>query len=189
MSATIRLVKIRALLSVFILGTSVLSLGACHSDGLYDPCPLSNSIMDACAQVPGEGAQCTSDEECDAGLSCVEGQCADGSAYTCVVAEHPFCLEQICASWQGAEAVCTRPCVIDDDCPGTDQCKSHNNLRFCVAAETLVEWSPFDQTPLLNDGEACGFGVPCNGSSECCPEGSDQAGICAPIGSCGVLSE
>lgn len=177
---------IRAILTALLVTGIGYLASACHSDGLYDPCPMSNSIQEACEQVPGEGAECASDAECENGLTCVEGRCADGTAYTCVVAEHPFCLEEICASWEGSEAVCTRACDSDGDCPGADQCKAHNGLKFCVEADKLAEWSPFDQTPRVADGEACGQGVPCEGTSECCPEDTDKAGICAPVGTCGA---
>lgn len=175
----------RATQSALLTIAAALLCAACHSDGLYDPCPLSNSITEACDQVPGEGLACTSDAECEEGLSCVEGRCADGTAYTCVVAEHPFCLEEICASWEGAEALCTRACENDDDCPGLDRCKAHNGIQFCVPADLLSDWSPFEQTQLLTEGEACGQGVPCDGANECCPAGSEKAGFCAAAGTCG----
>ena len=178
----------RATISALLMLSTALFAVACHSDGLYAECPLSNSILDACEQVPGEGASCATAADCPEGLSCAAGQCTDGTAYTCVVAEHPFCLEQICASWEGAESVCTRACTGDDDCPGEDKCMSHNALRFCVASEQLSDWSPFDQTELVDNGEACGVGIPCISASECCAEGTQYAGVCAPRGTCGELA-
>ena len=168
----------------FVCAITACLASACHSDGLYDPCPMSNSILDACAQVVGEGTTCQSDAECLDGLTCVGGTCADGTAYTCVVAEHPFCLEEICASWQGGEAVCTRACVSDDECPGEGRCMAHNDLKFCVDSSQLVDWSPFEQPGPLEDGESCGGERPCQSGSECCPDGSAQALRCAPVGSC-----
>jgi hypothetical protein len=178
----------RPTISALLILSGALFAVACHSDGLYAPCPLSNSILDACAQAPGEGAVCTTAAECSEGLSCAAGQCTDGTAYTCVVAEHPFCLDQICASWEGTEPVCTRACVIDDDCPGADKCMAHNSLRFCVVSEQLPEWSPFDQAELLNNGDACGTGIPCVSESECCPEATEYAGLCVPRGDCGEVA-
>ena len=116
----------------FLVALLMLGVTACHSDGLYDPCPLSKSIVAACSDAAQEGLSCTSSDDCGQGLSCVDGQCSDGTAFTCVVAEHPFCLEEICASWQGAPSVCTRECAIDDDCPGEGRCVQHQSLRFCV---------------------------------------------------------
>lgn len=179
---------LRATISALLLLSGAFSAAACHSDGLYAPCPLSNSILDACSQTSGEGEACATAADCPEGLSCTEGQCTDGTAYTCVVAEHPFCLEQICASWEGAASVCTRACATDDECPGDDKCMAHNALRFCVSSDQLSEWSPFDQTELLTDGEACGTGIPCIAESECCAEGTEFAGICVPRGACGEVA-
>lgn len=136
---------LRAAISLLCLGVLSLAGVACHSDGLYDPCPLSNSIKDVCSQASAEGRSCDDSADCADGLTCVDGTCSDGTAFTCVVAEHPFCLEQICASWQGAPSVCTRACVVDDDCPGTGSCVSHQGLDFCIDTGSAYEPSVFDR--------------------------------------------
>lgn len=100
---------------MLLAATALLSFAAlsgCPDDNLFTDCPLSNSIAAACEDVGG------------------------GVDFNCVVAEHPYCLEEICASWQGSESFCTRSCVIDDDCPGTSTCESHLQLDFCVPAES-----------------------------------------------------
>ncbi len=93
---------------VLVAVSSLIALSGCPDDNLYTACPLSNSIIEACANA------------------------GDGVEYNCVVAEHPYCLEEICASWQGSDSFCTRSCVIDDDCPGTATCESHLDIKFCV---------------------------------------------------------
>lgn len=80
----------------------------CAPDPLFMDCPLSNSINASCEAE------------------------ADGIVYTCVVAEHPTCLESICASWQGGPAECTQACGSDADCPSEASCQSHLGLSFCV---------------------------------------------------------
>ena len=159
---------------------------ACHSDGLYDPCPLSKSIVDACNKAPFEGTLCETQGDCAGDLSCVDGACSDGTAYTCVVAEHPFCLEEICASWQGAPAVCTRSCTNDDDCPGSGSCVSHQALQFCVDGLSEASTGVFEEitgdgtggssTPACGDGQwMCSDGA-CITSGQVCDQASDCAG-------------
>ncbi len=177
-----------ALISACGLAACLTFLAGCHSDGLYSECPLSNSIIEACSQLPGEGVVCGTDADCLTGLTCVDGACADSTMMTCVVEEHPFCLEQICASWQGAPSVCTRACEIDDDCPGTGRCMAHTDIMFCVEPEYLADWSPFEQSTPTKEGTACGDGLACAAESECCPEGSALAATCAPEGTCDTAS-
>ena len=80
----------------------------CAPDPMFMECPLSNSIV----------AECQTDE--------------DTILFTCVVAEHPYCLDSICASWQGSPAECTQSCQSDGDCPAGSTCQTHLNLSFCV---------------------------------------------------------
>ena len=80
----------------------------CAPDPLFMECPLSNSIV----------AECKTD--------------ADSILFTCVVAEHPYCLESICASWQGGPAECTQACQSDGECPAGSSCQTHLDMSFCV---------------------------------------------------------
>jgi hypothetical protein len=80
----------------------------CDPDPLFMDCPLSNSIKASCATE------------------------SESIVYTCVVAEHPYCLESICASWQGGPSECTLGCAGDSDCPAGSSCQSHLDLKFCV---------------------------------------------------------
>lgn len=184
--ATIRLVTHRAYIYWSGLALFTLSVLGCHSDGLYDSCPLSKSIVDACNKVAFEGTPCETESDCEGELFCLDGVCSDGTAYTCVVAEHPFCLEEICASWQGAPAVCTRACTSDDDCPGTGSCVKHQDLRFCVDGIATGEGGVFEELtsgsagggtpPTCADGQwACGDGT-CIASGQVCDQASDCAG-------------
>lgn len=96
--------KYAALAALFWMGLTT----GCAPDPLFMECPLSNSIV----------AECQTDE--------------DSILFTCVVAEHPYCLESICASWQGAPAECTQACSSDGDCPAGSTCQNHLDLSFCV---------------------------------------------------------
>ena len=80
----------------------------CAPDPMFMECPLSNSIV----------AECQTDE--------------DSILFTCVVAEHPYCLDSICASWQGGPAECTQACQTDSECPAGSTCQEHLDLSFCV---------------------------------------------------------
>ena len=101
-----RLTQIR-FLACIILGAIALSPG-CAPDPLFMECPLSNSIKATCEAN------------------------AESIVYTCVVAEHPYCLESICASWQGSPAECSQACAGDSDCPEGASCQAHLDMKFCI---------------------------------------------------------
>lgn len=99
-----------------------LTATACDPDPLYMECNLSSSILDAC-EARG-----------------------DDDDFTCVVKEHPTCLENICASYQDQPSICTKSCNEDADC-GTSPAAvcytdkllkvtasdgSEGPLKFCV---------------------------------------------------------
>jgi hypothetical protein len=86
----------------------------CDPDPLWLDCPLSESIQAACASE------------------------AESTSFTCVVEKHPFCLQEVCASWEGQTSVCTQRCTIDADCPSGSQCKVHLDLQFCVQDKYLT---------------------------------------------------
>ncbi|MCB9729487.1 MAG: hypothetical protein H6744_08775 [Deltaproteobacteria bacterium] len=87
------------------------ALAACDDPELYGECPFSNSIEATCESQAGN------------------------TKLTCVVAEHPFCLESVCASWQGSSTFCTRACTADSDCPELSTCQTSLDLSFCVENE------------------------------------------------------
>ncbi len=95
------------------LVAAMLALGACSPDPLFMSCPFSASIHASCAAS------------------------GDSTVFTCVVEEHPYCLESICASWQGAEAVCTKACTADAGCPSGSRCQTHLSSSFCVQESHL----------------------------------------------------
>ncbi|MGM0574155.1 MAG: hypothetical protein ACQEXJ_00280 [Myxococcota bacterium] len=103
------------LVSAFL---AVATLGACADDPLYTDCPLSNSIEAACAE---------------------EGETTN---FTCVVEQHPYCNESICASWEGSSAFCTRACQADTECPTGSACREtdgqEGTIKFCVP-DTVAE--------------------------------------------------
>jgi hypothetical protein len=102
-----RLLNFKNILGVILISALGLTTG-CAPDPLFMECPLSNSIT----------------AECEAS--------ADSIVFTCVVAEHPYCLESVCASWQGSPAECTQTCQADSDCPTGSSCQSHLNMSLCV---------------------------------------------------------
>ncbi len=84
-------------------------LGACDEPpGPFEPCPLSQSILNACAED------------------------AEGTVITCVVARHPMCAEGVCASWEGSDSFCSQVCDTHADCPAGSSCLDHLELSFCV---------------------------------------------------------
>ena len=96
----------------------LISIGAssgCDEEPLFIDCPLSNSIVAACKEA------------------------ADTTKFTCVVADHPFCFEKICASWKGSGSFCSRSCTSDGDCPPSSTCRQHLNSMFCVPNGALVD--------------------------------------------------
>lgn len=88
-------------------------LGACADEELFIDCPFSNSIETSCSSLD------------------------DTVAFTCVVESHPFCLDEICASWEGSRSFCTQPCEVDADCPAESICKDSLSLSFCVPNEEI----------------------------------------------------
>jgi hypothetical protein len=87
------------------------ALSACDEPKLYGECPFSKSIDATCEST------------------------ATNTSITCVVAEHPFCLENVCASWRGSSTFCTRACTVDADCPELSTCQTSLDLSFCVENE------------------------------------------------------
>jgi hypothetical protein len=99
------------------MAVGVLALGGCADENLFSTCPLSKSITETCAEQAG-----------------------DQATFTCVVADHPYCNQSICASWLGSATFCTRSCSSNGDCEGTPSpstCEVHlageaEELHFCV---------------------------------------------------------
>jgi len=103
----------------FLFGLLFLSVAAgisgCADEEVFIDCPFSNSIESSCSSLD------------------------DTVAFTCVVESHPFCLDEICASWEGSRSFCTQRCEVDVDCPAESTCKESLSLSFCVPdAEVVV---------------------------------------------------
>lgn len=94
-----------------------LALSACDPDPAFMECPLSTRILQVCAEQ-NEGSD----------------------TFTCVVEDHPFCLERTCASWEGQPSLCTRVCTSNDQCDVGSQCVTDDVLKlsFCIL-DTHVE--------------------------------------------------
>ena len=109
------------LMSLVMLASTILS--ACETEPLFIECPLSPSIKTACE---------------------TEQQQTDEAELTCVVAEHPYCLESICASWRGSEPFCSRACEADTDCPADATCQEHLGSLFCVPTTVDAAFDPLN---------------------------------------------
>ena len=110
------------LVSMAMIASAMFS--ACETEPLFIDCPLSPSIKTACE---------------------MEQEQTDEAELTCVVAEHPYCLESICASWRGSDPFCSRACEQDADCPADASCQEHLGALFCVPSS--VEVTPDPLTP------------------------------------------
>ena len=86
----------------------------CADEEVFIDCPFSNSIEESCTSLD------------------------ETVAFTCVVESHPFCLEEICASWEGSRSFSTEACEADVDCPAESTCKQSLGLKFCVPDEEIV---------------------------------------------------
>lgn len=94
---------------------AALALVACDEPpGPFEPCPLSQSILNACAED------------------------AEGTVITCVVSRHPMCTEGVCASWEGSDSFCSQVCDADADCPAGSSCLDHLELSFCVPDSAIA---------------------------------------------------
>jgi hypothetical protein len=89
-----------------LLGICLMGPGACGDDNMFSPCPFSNSIEESCSE--------------------------DTAKYTCVVAAHPYCDEQVCLSWLESAPFCTQVCQADTDCPSGSTCRDYLEDSYCV---------------------------------------------------------
>lgn len=86
-----------------------LGIAACDdAEPFFKHCPLSTSIIEVCQEE-------STDIE-----------------FTCIVAEHPMCDEQVCASWKGSDSFCSRACAADSECPVDSTCQLHLDFSVCV---------------------------------------------------------
>ncbi len=97
-----------------VLGPGIIAAGmtlcavGCEADPLYIDCPMSDAIKQACASQQST------------------------TQLTCVVEQHPYCNEAICAMWQGSDPFCSRTCSGDGDCPSGSTCQTYLDINFCV---------------------------------------------------------
>jgi hypothetical protein len=98
------------ILTILFVGFATSS---CADEETFIDCPFSNSIEESCTSY-------------DATV-----------AFTCVVESHPFCPDQICASWEGSRSFCSQACTDDVDCPEASTCRTSLSLSFCVPDEEL----------------------------------------------------
>jgi len=91
-----------------ITAITLAAVGCDDRPGLFTECPLSQSILNACAED------------------------SESTFVTCVVESHPMCEEQVCASWEGSDSFCSRVCDVDADCPAGSRCLDYLRFGFCV---------------------------------------------------------
>ena len=105
------------------------SVHGCTEDPMFSDCPFSKSIDQSCS----------SDDPT--------------IGYTCVVGSHPYCEEEICATWAGSVPFCSRVCAGDSDCPAGSTCQTYLETSFCVpdsiSGESRVPPPPPDQGEFL----------------------------------------
>ena len=164
------------------VGQSCLSTSDCAED-------LSCTKLDLNGVCSGDGDQagapCAVDGECGDGLECdksqVEGVCTDGSGFTCVVEEHPFCLEAICAAWEGGQPQCTRACTSSADCPTGATCQEHLGVSFCVDGAPEPGNEPGACSVFPVEDEPGVFTNNCPGTGQtCCGPTTDYPYQCVP---------
>jgi hypothetical protein len=102
----------RTLTILVAIGIGFTVIG-CDPEPPFGTCPLSATILEVC------------EEE------------ATDAVFSCVVASHPVCLDEVCASWQGSEPFCTLMCEDDVQCPEGSTCETYLDDRFCVPADRL----------------------------------------------------
>ena len=100
-----------------LLIVALLALTGCADDGMFSECPFDSTITAVCRSG------------------------TESASLTCVVEKHPQCPEDICLSWRGSGAFCTRPCTVGGtDCPAGSQCVVYEEVSgksFCVEDRTL----------------------------------------------------
>lgn len=96
------------------LSLTTLMVG-CEPDPPFGSCPLSATILEVC-----------------------EAEATD-AAFSCVVASHPVCLDEVCASWQDSEPFCTLMCEDDFECPDGSTCQTYLDDSFCVPDDVLAD--------------------------------------------------
>lgn len=102
-----------------ILGTLGVSAGLAFGAGCDDEepffksCPLSTSIVELCREDQ------------------------PNTELTCLVTQHPMCVEGVCATWEGSGTFCSRTCTDTADCPPESACLPYldGSLSICVPDE------------------------------------------------------
>lgn len=122
-------------LSLLVLSVSVLCT-ACVEDETFQYCPFDPCLWKQCSEDPG-GAEGTR------------------VAYSCAVAQHPQCPEDVCLRFEGSGPFCTKTCdpaLSDADCPDGSRCIQYlgataaaDAVYYCVPpTEQLPEADPDD---------------------------------------------
>jgi hypothetical protein len=82
-------------------------LAGCPEDPMFDDCYFDLAIEQMCSTATK--------------LSCTK--------FSCVVEEHPQCVEGICLSFEGSTPRCTHSCDPDsDDCPKGSTCREYAEI-------------------------------------------------------------
>jgi hypothetical protein len=103
----------RRMRAVIGLGVVLAAVAGCETQADYAPCGLDEEIT-------SQGI-CTNDGSANAGTT------------SCVVKEHPHCMQSICLSYFGTPPFCSLGCSSDGDCPGSATCWSFSEQeRYCV---------------------------------------------------------
>lgn len=87
--------------------------GCDDEEPFFRSCPLSTSIVEVCKEDQ------------------------PNTELTCVVTEHPMCVEGVCAAWEGSGTFCSRTCTGTSECPPDSSCLPYleGGLSICVPDE------------------------------------------------------
>lgn len=124
-------------MSLLLLSVSVV-FAACVEEETFQYCPFDPCLWEQCSEDPGG----------------VEGTRV---AYSCAVADHPQCPDDVCLRFEGSGPFCTNVCdptLNDADCPEGSSCVQYlgavggaEAVHYCVpAADDLPEPDPADQS-------------------------------------------
>lgn len=99
------------LAGLFVAVTS--GTGCDDEEPFFRSCPLSTSIVELCREDQ------------------------PNTELTCLVTQHPMCVEGVCATWEGSGTFCSRTCTDTADCPPESACLPYldGSLSICVPDE------------------------------------------------------
>ncbi len=121
------------------------------------------------------GTGCDDGSFCNAGATCVDGECAGGSVVDCD--DGLACTDDSCnESQQRCDNILLPDnCLIDGACYADGEFNPDNDCEICDVPTSATQWTPMAEGTLCDDGDPCtGTGEPGIGIDTC-----DAVGICS----------